>query len=88
MALHIGLEGSVGIPVEQAVDLRGACAAVELDEADAAFQQTAGEDAVAGVAGLELVGIVRAVEARACSAISRERSDTSGALSCIRAARA
>jgi hypothetical protein len=62
VAIVVGLEGLVGVPVEQAVDAGGAGGTVELDVADAAFDEAAGEQAVAGVGGERGIGVVGAVE--------------------------
>jgi hypothetical protein len=48
VAFVVGLERLVGVPVEQAIDARGAGGAIELDVADAAFDEAAGEEAVVG----------------------------------------
>ena len=62
MAVVVGLQRAVGVPVEQSVDPAGAGGAVEADVAHALFEEATGQQAVLGVGRLERVGVLRAIE--------------------------
>ena len=62
VALVIGLESLVGVPVEQAVDAGGTGGAIELNITNPAFDKAAGEQTVFSVSGGERVGAVCTIE--------------------------
>ena len=62
MALVVGFESLVGVPVQQAIDGAGSRGAVETDVADAFFEKAAREEAIARVFSFEFVCVVRAVK--------------------------
>ena len=71
----IGLERRVGVPVEQAVDGAGPRCTVEADIPHAPLEHSPREQAVAGVGGLERVGVVGAVELPRLRGLTREIGD-------------
>ena len=61
MALVVGLQRPVGVPVEQAVRTRCPGGAVEIHVAHTAFEKPAGEGTIASVGSLQRVPVAGAV---------------------------
>ena len=80
VAVVVDHEVAVGVPVVVVVGAAG----VDLDEADAAFDQPPAQDALAGEIGR--LRIVQPVEPAASSSVSVARSTASAALLCMRKA--